>query len=314
VIGSNRSFAPLVFWLGIIAAALVLWLSGQAGAAWNDVRDAHLVPLLFVLLLGILLPVIHALRWKHVMAALETPLTPRLATEITVSSSLINYASPGYVGAPVKALLTNHTARAPYPRTILSMAFEQGLDFLVLLLASAVALLLVGPGRFVDLIPASDRRVQFAVVALAVVGALAVLVVGKDRVRRMLARIGAAFQTLWGQVSRGYVLTMTLLYWLAQAAVVMLLLWALALPLTISGVVALASLPLLAGQIVPLPGGVGAREVVIVALSGAIGVSSSSLLGLAILQRVLLVVALPLSLAALRLWHNTQVTAEERTR
>jgi uncharacterized membrane protein YbhN (UPF0104 family) len=94
----------------------------------------------------------------------------------------------------------------------------------------------------------------------------------------------------------------------------MLLLWALALPLTISGVVALASLPLLAGQIVPLPGGVGAREVVIVALSGAIGVSSSSLLGLAILQRVLLVVALPLSLAALRLWHNTQVTAEERTR
>jgi hypothetical protein len=54
--------------------------------------------------------------------------------------------------------------------------------------------------------------------------------------------------------------------------------------------------------------------VVIVALSGAIGVSSSSLLGLAILQRVLLVVALPLSLAALRLWHNTQVTAEERTR
>jgi uncharacterized membrane protein YbhN (UPF0104 family) len=94
---------------------------------------------------------------------------------------------------------------------------------------------------------------------------------------------------------------LTLLYWLVQVAVVALLLWALRLPESARTVLALATLPLLAGQLAPLPGGIGAREATIVALAGATGVSATGLLGLAVLQRVLLVAALPLALALLRL-------------
>ena len=102
-------------------------------------------------------------------------------------------------------------------------------------------------------------------------------------------------------VDRPLVAGLTLLYWLTQVAVVALLLWALRLPASASAVLALATLPLLAGQLAPLPGGLGAREATIVALSGATGISAAGLLGLAVLQRVLLVAALPLALAAVRL-------------
>ena len=66
-------------------------------------------------------------------------------------------------------------------------------------------------------------------------------------------------------------------------------------------VVSLSTIPLLLGQVVPLPGGIGVREAAIVALSVPVGISSGGLLGLAILQRVLLVVALPVALLAVRL-------------
>ena len=73
------------------------------------------------------------------------------------------------------------------------------------------------------------------------------------------------------------------------------------LPGGLTTLLVLTTLPLLAGQVVPLPGGVGAREATIVALSGVTGASATGLLGLAVLQRVLLVAALPLALGLLRL-------------
>ena len=297
----SRYLVPGAFWLGLGAALLALWLSGQAGAAWQTVRDARVVPLLLVIVVGVALPVIHALRWQHVMRALGTDIPASLAADLTVSSSLFNYASPGFLGAPAKAFLANRSLQAPYPRTLLSMAFEQGLDFLVLLIASVVALLVLDRGSFNDFLPDMRRSTQLllAIGVFAIV--VFVVITSRRRVSRVLQRIAGAFQELWGKVDRRFVAMLTLLYWLAQVVVVALLLWALALPLTITGVLALATLPLLAGQVVPLPGGVGAREAAIVALAGATGASATSLLGLAVLQRVLLVAALPLSLGIVRL-------------
>jgi uncharacterized membrane protein YbhN (UPF0104 family) len=180
------------------------------------------------------------------------------------------------------------------------MAFEQGLDFLVLLAGSVVALGLLGPSRLGDLIPEINRTGQVLIVVIAVLGAVALLVAGRARVQRVVTRIVDAFRTLGVRVNWPTVALLTLAYWLAQVAVVALLLWALALPLTLTSVLSLATIPLLIGQVVPLPGGVGAREAAIVALSAATGASAVGLLGLAVLQRVLLVAALPLSLGALR--------------
>lgn len=296
----SRLVVPAAFWLGLAVALLALWVSGQAGNAWDEVRSARLLPLVLVLACGVVLPVIHARRWQLVMRALGTEIPAPLAADVTVSASLVNYASPGYLGAPAKAFLANRSANAPYPRSLLSMAFEQGLDFLVLLVGSAIALLVLGPGRFDDLLPGADRTVQIAVLAAIGVVGIALAVAGRGRIERVVARIVDAFRTLAGRVDRGAVALLTLLYWLAQAAVVALLLWALRLPLTLTTVLALATIPLLAGQIAPLPGGIGAREAAIVALAGATGIGAASLLGLAVLQRVLLVAALPLSLVSVR--------------
>jgi uncharacterized membrane protein YbhN (UPF0104 family) len=63
----------------------------------------------------------------------------------------------------------------------------------------------------------------------------------------------------------------------------------------------------LAGMLAPVPGGVGVREAVIVALTTVTGVSAGTLVTLAIIQRVLLVSALPLSLGVLRLARRIDV-------
>jgi uncharacterized membrane protein YbhN (UPF0104 family) len=297
---SSRLVVPAMFWVGLIGAVIALWLSGQGENAWGQVREARVAPLVLVVLLGMALPVIHALRWRVVMRALDTDVPAIVAADVTVSSSLVNYASPGYLGAPAKAFLANRTADAPYGRTILSMAFEQGLDFLMLLAGSVVALALLGPSRLGDLVPEINRTEQVLIGVGAVVALVALAIAGRARVQRVVARIVDAFRTLGSRVEWPTVAVLTLTYWLAQVAVVALLLWALALPVTLTAVLSLATIPLLIGQAVPLPGGVGAREAAIVALSAATGASAVGLLGLAVLQRVLLVAALPLSLGALR--------------
>jgi len=297
----SRLIVPVAFWLGLTAALSALWLSGQAGRAWEVVREARLVALPVVVVLGIALPVIHAIRWRVVMAALGTDVPPLLAADLTVSASLVNYASPGYLGAPAMAFLANRTAGAPWSRSLLSLAIEQGLDFLVLLAGSLIALALLGPDRVEDIVPELNRTAQFALGLLLVLGAVLFLLVGRDRITRAAKRIVEAFRALGGRVDWRIIGVLTLAKWLAQAAVVGLLLWSLRLPVDMTTLLSLATLPLLIGQLVPLPGGVGAREAAIVALSGATGASTAGLLGLAVLQRVLLVAALPLSLALLRL-------------
>lgn len=297
---SSRLIVPTAFWLGLAAALLALWLSGQAGRAWEVVRDARWAVLPLVVVLGIALPVIHAIRWRVVMRALGTDIPPLLAADLTVSASLVNYASPGYLGAPAMAFLANRTAGAPWSRSLLSLAFEQGLDFLVLLAGSAIALALLGPDRIGDIVPDLERTARIAFGLALVIGGGLFVLIGGDRIVRGTKRIVEAFRALGGRVDWRVIGVLTLAKWLAQAAVVGLLLWGLRLPADATTLLSLATLPLLIGQLVPLPGGVGAREAAIVALSGATGASAAGLLGLAVLQRVLLVAALPLSLGMLR--------------
>lgn len=298
----SRLLVPALFWLGLIGAGLALWLSGQAGEAWDTIRTAHTLPLVGVVLLGMLLPLLHALRWRVEMRALGIDVPAAAAADITVTSSLLNYASPGYLGAPAKAFLAQRTVGAPYTSSAVTMAFEQGLDFLVLVLASALVLLWLGPGMLDELSPTLDlSALQVVLLAgLAVLGLLAVVLVLR-RAQRIVGRIRAAFSTLGKQVDRRQVALLTLLYWLAQVAVVGLLLYAVGLPAGLRETLALSTLPLLLGQIAPLPGGVGAREATMVALARPLAISSSPLLAMAVLQRVLLVAALPLALALVRL-------------
>ncbi|HMM41857.1 MAG TPA: lysylphosphatidylglycerol synthase transmembrane domain-containing protein [Thermomicrobiales bacterium] len=287
----SRLIVPGMFWLGLAGAVVALWLSGQAAGAWAQVRGARWLPLGLVLAFGVALPLVHAVRWRLLMQALDADVPAGLAADVTVSSSLVNYAGPGFLGAPAKAFLANRAAGAPYGKTIVTMAFEQGLDFLVLLAGSAVALLLIGTGPVEEALAGHGRAARIALV----------VVVGRERIRRSVSRVIEAFRTLGSRIDWPAVAWCTAALWLLQAGVVAALLWALEMPATPTTVVSLSTIPLLLGQAVPLPGGIGVREAAIVALSAPVGISSGGLLGLAILQRVLLVVALPVALLAVRL-------------
>ena len=53
----ERLVVPLIFWAGLAAAVLALWLSGQAGRAWEQWPSARIVPLAGVdVALGVALP------------------------------------------------------------------------------------------------------------------------------------------------------------------------------------------------------------------------------------------------------------------
>lgn len=298
----SRWIVPIAFWIGLLAALIALWLSGQAAGAWRSLAGAHLMLLLVVLVLGMALPVVHAWRWRVVMTALGHTMSTGAAAGLTVSASLINYATPGFLGAPAKAVLANRSERIPLGRSFTAIALEQGLDFLLLIVSSVLVILYIGPARFSGLLSLGGWLPSPAIgVAVAVLSLALLAVIGRGRITRLLSRMRAAFDQVRREVDWGTVASLTVLYWLAQVAVVGVLLWALRLPLDPVTILALGTLPLLAGQLAPAPGGVGVREATMVALSSVTGVSASGLLGLAVLQRVLLVAALPLSLLAIRI-------------
>ncbi len=304
----SRLIVPGMFWLGLAGAVVALWLSGQAAGAWTQVRGARWLPLGLVLAFGMALPLVHAVRWRLLMQALDADVPAGLAADVTVSSSLVNYAGPGFLGAPAKAFLANRAAEAPYGKTIVTMAFEQGLDFLVLLAGSAVALMLIGTGPVEEALSGYGRPARVAGVVAVLAVAVLLVVVGRERIRRGVTRVVEAFRTLGSRIDRPAVAWCTATLWLLQAGVVAALLWALGMPATPTTVIALATIPLLLGQVVPLPGGIGVREAAIVALATPVGISSGGLLGLAILQRVLLVVALPVALVVVRLARQVGAT------
>ncbi len=298
----KSNLTGIAFWVGLVIAIAALWLTGILEDAWNGLRGAELIPLIFVVCAGIVLPIIHAWRWKVVMRSLDQHLSIGEASEITVSSALLNYASPGFVGASAKALLANQTRSIPYRLSALAIAFEHTLDLGMMALTSLVVILIIGPSAFSDVTSPLQGLTALivigAVIGIAVVGLVVAWRLGALRkVREMMSSAGQ----MGRQVNRSEVIALSILYLLLQILVVALLFWALGIPMMLIDIVAIATVPILAGMLAPVPGGVGVREAVIVALATVTVATPGELLTLAIIQRVLLVAALPLALAIVRL-------------
>jgi uncharacterized membrane protein YbhN (UPF0104 family) len=292
----------LVLWGGVIVVAAILWRTGLLDTAWESARNARRRYLLLVLLVGMLLPIIHALRWTVALKALGDEMPPAEAADLTVSSALINYSSPGFLGASAKALLAKKSSNVSFEHSAVSITFEYGLDLILLLGASATVILVYGPRNFNGLVPFDTELPGWWVIPVGVVllGGLGYLAY-RLGVMRLINRIRYAFTRLGKTVSWPKIIALTLLYWLGQVLVIELLVQALNLDVSLFGLIALSTLPLLAGILAPVPGGIGVREATTVALAALTGAGAGALLSLAVLQRVLLVAALPLSLLVVRL-------------
>jgi uncharacterized membrane protein YbhN (UPF0104 family) len=257
--------------------------------------------LVLVVCVGMLLPIVHAVRWKVILEALGSHLTAAEAADLTVTSALMNYASPGFVGASAKAILARRSKEVKYEDSAASIAFEYGLDLFLLVVGSIIAVLLLGPATFSPLLRWDTDLPSGLVIAIVVAGIVAVVVLAwKLGAWNFVRRLMRAFLTLGKDVDHVVIALLTLLYWLLQVIVVVLLFWALHIDIDLANALAVATLPLLAGMLAPVPGGIGAREAVTVALAAATNIGAAQLLSLAVLQRVLLVGALPLALLAVR--------------
>jgi len=292
---------PIAFVGGLIAAIAVLWWSGLLGDAWNSIRTASPLPMVLVVCVGVLLPIVHAVRWKVIMDALGGNLTASEAADLTVTSALMNYASPGFVGASAKAILARRSKEIKYEDSAASIFFEYGLDLALLIVGSVLAVILLGPSTFSPLLRFDTDLPSGVIVLVVVLGvAAAGFLAWKLGVVIFLRRLMTSFMTLGRGVDREVIAMLTVLYWLLQVSVVVLLFWALHIEIDLANALAVSTLPLLAGMLAPVPGGIGAREAVTVALTAATGIGAAELLSLAVLQRVLLVGALPLALLAVR--------------
>lgn len=297
----GQRLVPVAFVGGLVAAIALLWWSGLLADAWHSIRTANPVPLVLVVCVGILLPIVHAVRWKVILDALGSHLTAAEAADLTVTSALMNYASPGFVGASAKAILARRAKEVKYEDSAASIAFEYGLDLALLVVGSVIAVLLLGPATFSPLLRWDTDLPSGLIIAVAVVSVTAIVVLAwKLGAWNFVQRLMRSFLTLGKDVDHFVIALLTLLYWLLQVSVVVLLFWALHIDINVPNALAVATLPILAGMLAPVPGGIGAREAVTVALAAATSIGAAQLLSLAVLQRVLLVGALPLALLAVR--------------
>jgi uncharacterized membrane protein YbhN (UPF0104 family) len=304
----RSNLTGVVFVVGLLVATALLWITGVLADTWDGLVDAQPLPLALVVVVGMTLPLVHAWRWQVVMRSLGVSLTLGEACDITVSSALINYASPGFVGASAKAVLANQTRSVPYSSSALSIGFEHTLDLTLMAASAGVAILIIGPAAFRDAASPLQGLASAGVVAggLAIV-AIALTLAWRFGALRYIRSLGGAARTLGRQVNPYAVGVLTLLYWFLQIVVTGLMFWALGIDFIVIDVLGVVTVPGLAGMIAPLPGGVGVREAVTVALTTVTGIGAATLVTLAIVQRVLLVASLPLSLGLVRIARGLRV-------
>lgn len=298
----RNNLTGIVFLVGLVVAVAVLWFTGVLSDTWEGVTGANPVALVLVVLVGMASPLVHAWRWKVVMRSLDVELSLGEACDITVSSALVNYASPGFVGASAKAVLANQTRQVPYSSSALSIGFEHALDLGLMATSAGIVILIIGPSAFRDAASPLEGLASFGVIlgVLAIIAVAAVLA-WRFGALRYVVSLAETARRLGRQVNPWAVGGLTLLYWFLQVVVSGLMFWALDIDFIVIDVLAVVTVPGLAGMLAPLPGGVGVREAVTVALTTVTGISAATLVTLAIVQRVLLIASLPLALGVVRL-------------
>jgi glycosyltransferase 2 family protein len=294
----------LIRWIVPVVIIAIFILTGHLGEAIAALRDVSMTWAMLLVLVGIVLPVSHAWRWTLLLRRTGSVLSVMASTQITALASLINYAAPGFLGAPAKAILARNGHGLPLSRSLPTLAVEQLLDALALLTAGMMALLILGPATVlrIEMAAFAERIPLVAVVALSFA---VVLFLGWRIARRLLPTFLHALSEATLLLARSReagvsILALTGLRWVLDMAAIWVASSAIGLRLGLLDVLLIANLSLLAGMIAPVPGGLGVREAVMAGVAGAIGVSIPAVLALSVLHRAGLGVGLPSALGLAR--------------
>lgn len=285
-------------WLIPVAILIAFVLSGHFGGAVSTLGDVHAGWAVALVVVGIALPLSHAWRWCFLLRRVGERMRLATSARMTALASLLNYAAPGFLGAPAKAIFARNDAGIPVSRSLPTLVAEQTLDALLLLVAATVAILFAGPVLIPALLDLITFERSLYTVLIVVAGAFAVAI-GWVVVRRLLPAfsesLGASLRLLvHGRDDLLPISVLTLSRWLLDMLAVGIASIAVGLRLNIVEVLLIANLSLLAGLIAPVPGGLGVREAVMAALAGVLGISVPAILALSVLHRAGLGIGLPI--------------------
>jgi uncharacterized membrane protein YbhN (UPF0104 family) len=302
---TQKMLTLAIQWLVPVAILGVFVLTGQLGNAIRALADVNVIWAVPLVLVGIALPLSHAWRWCFLLERTGAQLKLSASARITSLASLINYAAPGFLGAPTKAILARNGHQVPISRSLPTLAIEQILDALALTLAGSVSVVLAGP-VVVDAIQAAVSTDE-TLVGAAAVSVLILLVVGAWVVgRRMLPKFSVAIRdataaSIRSSEHRKPVALLTMTRWALDMLAVGIASIAVGLRLGIIEILLIANLSLLVGLVAPVPGGLGVREAVMASIAGVIGVSIPAILALSVLHRAGLALGLPIVLVSARI-------------
>lgn len=300
----TRRLLPFVVWGSIAVGILVLLLSGDLGEMTSALVDADLREVALLLLVALALPIVHARRWQVMLRSVGHDLSLGAAVDLTISSTMINYAAPGYLWSPAKGMLARQMYGVGLGRSVPTLAAEQVLDALALLLGTIAGLLLAGPTisrQIADRVDAPSLATL-----LSAAGVLAVIVVAGIYVALRFGRrfvgssIDAGRLLARDRSLRVPVISLTVARWLLDTLAIWLAAKAVGVSLGLSALILISNLPLLVGVISPMPGGIGFREGAMAAVAGALVIPVAAILAAAILHRAVLILALPLVAGLIR--------------
>jgi uncharacterized membrane protein YbhN (UPF0104 family) len=223
---------------------------------------------------------------------------------LTISSTMINYAAPGYLWSPAKGMLARQMYGVGLGRSVPTLAAEQVLDALALLLGTAAGLLLAGPTisrQIADRVDAPSAGTLLIVAGVLAFGLVAGIYAALRFGRRFVRSSIDAGRLLAGDRSlRAPVLGLTAARWLLDTLAIWLAAKAVGVSLGLSALILISNLPLLVGVVSPMPGGIGFREGAMAAVASALVIPVAAILAAAILHRAVLILALPLVAGLIR--------------
>lgn len=290
-------------WGPVLLVVLAVLATGEASRVASALGRASLPLVAMLLPVGLLLPVVHARRWQLMLASIGEPVRLRDAIEMTVTASMVNYAIPGYSGSPTKGALVRQLHGVGFRRSIPTLAAEQVLDIAALAAGSAIGVILALAGGF-DLSGLTDRSAaeSIGVAMIAIIAVLGVVLV-------LLRRFGRGFAEALLETSRLLIrdrglrwpmVWLTLAYWALNVSAVWVAAETVGISLHPVALFLISDVPLMLGLLSPLPGGIGIREGAMVVIAGALSISATGILAAAVIQRGMLVIALPVELGLLR--------------
>ncbi len=299
-----RRFMSFVVWGSVVLGVVVLYLTGEARRMLDALSGANwwLVAPLLCVAMG--LPVVHARRWQVMLRSLGHDLPLTSALDLTISSTMINYAAPGYLWSPAKGLMARQMYGIGLGRSVPTLAIEQVLDALALVIGTVVGLVLAGSviskSIFDHIRTPSTAAILTTVVLVVLVGLAGLYLVRRFGLRFVSTVIEAGRLLARDRSLRVPVIGFTAARWVLDTAAIWLAAKAVGVSLGVAALILISNLPLLIGLISPMPGGIGFREGAMAGVAGVLVLPVGAILAAAILHRAVLLLALPIVLASTR--------------